>query len=65
MQKEKRKSLVILESLEHHPKKFCFSFIGNGEPLKSTDQQRQDGFCPAVIWQNDDNKPEKGKRRGR
>jgi len=64
VEKEKRKSLVVLESLEHHPKKFCFSFTGNGEPLKSTDQQRHDCCSCTVIWQNDDNEPEKGKIRG-
>ena len=48
---EKKKSLVALESLGCYPKKFRLSFIGNGEPLKSTDEQRNENDCCALNGQ--------------
>lgn len=50
---------MVLESLGCHPKKFGLSFIG--EPLKSSDQQRNDIDCCALNWQNEEGQPEKGK----
>lgn len=35
-----KKSLLFLGSRGCHPKNGYLSFIGSGEPLKSTDQQR-------------------------
>ena len=65
MEKEDKKSMVVLESLGGHLKRYYLSFIGGGEPLKGTDQQRNGKGCCALNWQNEEDQPEKGKLRGR
>lgn len=43
--------MVALGSLGCYPKKFHHYFLGNGEPLKSTDEQRNENECCALNGQ--------------
>lgn len=62
---EERERLVFLEGLGCLSKKLSLSFVGNAEPMKSTDQQSNDNGCCALNWQNEEDRLEKGKTGGR
>lgn len=56
-----RERLVVLESPGCRSKELSLSFISNVEPMKGTDQQRNDHGCCALNWRNEEDQQEKGK----